>query len=150
MTAWHPEDTPARARISVFGWALVVIRAPMLIAVTYGGLLVLLLVRLIERPFAGLDRPMTPYITQGVCRAAFAIMGMTYLVRGQPMRHMGAVVANHSSWLDIFTLNACQRVYFVSKSEVRVWVGIGWLARATGTVFIARRGAEARARVRAP
>jgi 1-acyl-sn-glycerol-3-phosphate acyltransferase len=52
-------------------------------------------------------------------------------------------VANHSSWLDIFTLNAVQRIYFVSKSEVAGWPAIGWLARATGTVFITRKGTEA-------
>jgi 1-acyl-sn-glycerol-3-phosphate acyltransferase len=57
----------------------------------------------------------------------------------------GAIVANHSSWLDIFVLNACDRVYFVAKSEVAGWPGIGWLARATGTVFITRKGNEARA-----
>ena len=60
------------------------------------------------------------------------------------MRQKGAVVANHASWLDIFALNAVQRVYFVSKSEVAGWPGIGWLARATGTVFIARKGTEAK------
>ena len=53
------------------------------------------------------------------------------------------VVANHASWLDIFALNAPQRIYFVSKDEVRDWPGIGWLARATGTVFIARKSREA-------
>ena len=56
----------------------------------------------------------------------------------------GAVVANHASWLDIFALNARKRVYFVSKAEVRGWPGIGWLARATGTVFITRDPREAR------
>jgi 1-acyl-sn-glycerol-3-phosphate acyltransferase len=60
------------------------------------------------------------------------------------MHHRGAVVANHASWLDIFVLNACDRVYFVSKSEVASWPLIGWLARATGTVFIARNAAEAK------
>ena len=65
-------------------------------------------------------------------------------MHGRPMRRGGAVVANHASWLDIFTLNAAQRVYFVSKSDVRDWPGIGWLARATGTVFIERRATEAR------
>jgi lyso-ornithine lipid O-acyltransferase len=59
------------------------------------------------------------------------------------MQHKGALVANHASWLDIFTLNACDRIYFVSKSEVAGWPGIGWLARATGTVFINRQGREA-------
>ena len=64
---------------------------------------------------------------------------------GTPMQAAGAVVANHTSWLDIFVLNSLQRVYFVSKSEVAKWPGIGWLARATGTVFIERNPAQARA-----
>jgi 1-acyl-sn-glycerol-3-phosphate acyltransferase len=60
------------------------------------------------------------------------------------MTQPGAVVANHSSWLDIFSLNARKRIYFVSKSEVAGWPGIGWLARATGTLFIERNPAKAR------
>jgi 1-acyl-sn-glycerol-3-phosphate acyltransferase len=55
------------------------------------------------------------------------------------------MVANHASWLDIFTLNALARIYFVSKAEVARWPGIGWLARATGTVFIERRASAAKA-----
>ena len=61
------------------------------------------------------------------------------------MRQAGGRVANHASWLDIFALNARKRVYFVSKSEVARWPGIGWLARATGTVFIRRDAREAQA-----
>lgn len=98
----------------------------------------MLLLRLIERPLFGVERPMTPYITQAVCRSAFVIMGLPLLVRGPRMKVAGAVVANHGSWLDIFALNARKNVYFVSKSEVASWPGIGWLARATGTVFIQR------------
>ena len=59
------------------------------------------------------------------------------------MRSPGAFVANHSSWLDIFVLNSCARVYFVSKAEVSAWPLIGWLARATGTVFIRRSRQDA-------
>ena len=59
------------------------------------------------------------------------------------MEGRGAVVANHVSWLDIFALNAPQRIYFVAKSEVASWPGIGWLARATGTVFIRREARDA-------
>jgi 1-acyl-sn-glycerol-3-phosphate acyltransferase len=70
-------------------------------------------------------------------------LGIGFSTKGQPMTHRGAVVANHSSWLDIFTLNAKKNVYFVSKSEVAKWPGIGWLARATGTVFINRDRREA-------
>ena len=71
-------------------------------------------------------------------------MGIKYQIVGRPMTKNGAVVANHSSWLDIFTLNAAQCVYFVSKSEVAAWPGIGWLARAAGTVFIKRDRLQAK------
>lgn len=42
-------------------------------------------------------------------------------------------------------LNGISRIYFVAKSEVAGWAGIGWLARATGTVFIRRDRREAAA-----
>ncbi len=131
-------------RIGPAGWVRVVVRGAPLAVVIYGGLALLLLVRLVERPICGMDRPVSPWITQGVCRAAVWLLGLRLVVRGQPMRGRGAVVANHASWLDIFVLNAVDRVYFVSKAEVAGWAGIGWLARATGTVFITRKGAEAR------
>lgn len=63
------------------------------------------------------------------------------------MKGAGAVVANHSSWLDILVLNAPKRIYFVSKAEVADWAGISWLAKATGTVFIKRDRREARGQV---
>lgn len=144
MSDWSPASRPATVRISALGWGLALARGLVLALVVYGCLLLLLIVRLIEWPLAGLDRPVTPFLTQFVCRAAFVILGIGYRVRGRPMHHRGAVVANHSSWLDIFALNACQRVYFVSKAEVAAWPGIGWLARATGTAFIARDRKEAK------
>ena len=143
MTTWRSETGTAPFRPGFAGWGRVVLRGGVLWLVTYGCLVLLLLVRLLERPLFGLQRPITPHITQFVCRAAFVILGMRFTTRGTPMRGRGAVVANHASWLDIFTLNAPQRVYFVSKSEVAGWPGIGWLARATGTVFIQRKGSEA-------
>jgi len=142
--AWDSGTPISTAPIGVSGWALVILRAVFLIVLVFGGLAVLLVIRLIERPICGQDRPVTPWVTQIVCKVAFRIMGISRRVVGQPMRHRGAVVANHSSWLDIFTLNANQRIYFVSKSEVADWPGIGWLARATGTVFIERNPKRAR------
>ncbi|MBI1218222.1 MAG: 1-acyl-sn-glycerol-3-phosphate acyltransferase [Rhodobacteraceae bacterium] len=126
------------------GWVRVVLRGGVLGLLTYGCLVILLLVRLIERPLCGQNRPVTPHIAQFVCRSAFVILGIRMRVTGRPMRGHGAVVANHASWFDIFTLNAPQRIYFVAKSEVAGWAGIGWLARATGTVFINRKGSEAK------
>ena len=139
------EATMPLPRPGPMGWVRVVLRGLTLALVTYGCLLLLLLLRLVERPLFGLDRPWTPWITQFVCRAAMRILGIRLKVTGTPMQDRGAVVANHASWLDIFTLNAVQRIYFVSKDEVAGWPGIGWLARATGTVFIARKGTEAKA-----
>lgn len=144
MTDWHA-DKPALGRISPLGWLRVVIRIIPFAIVTYAGLLVLLALRLIEAPLSGQARPVTPYITQAVCKAALWIMGVRLRVAGAPMVERGAIVANHASWMDIFVLNACDRVYFVSKSEVAGWPGIGWLARATGTVFITRDPRQAKA-----
>lgn len=125
------------------GWIRVALRGFPLAVLVFGCLLILLLVRLVERPICGMRRPVTPFITQFVCRNSFRILGVGYHVQGSPMAGPGAVVANHSSWLDIFALNARKRIYFVSKAEVARWPGIGWLARATGTVFIARKRGEA-------
>jgi 1-acyl-sn-glycerol-3-phosphate acyltransferase len=75
-------------------------------------------------------------------------MGLRLTVGGQQMQKRGALVANHSSWLDIFVLNSRKNIYFVSKSEVARWPGIGWLARATGTVFIRRNAREAKAQTK--
>ncbi|UWQ30517.1 1-acyl-sn-glycerol-3-phosphate acyltransferase [Leisingera sp. M523] len=142
--SWQSEEAPDPVRISALGWLLVLLRGLPLAVLVFGGLLVLLALRLIERPVFGLQRPVTPFITQFVCRNAFRILGIRFKTRGTLMRQNGAVVANHASWLDIFALNARKRIYFVSKAEVANWPGIGWLARATGTVFIERNPKKAR------
>lgn len=139
------DDTVDLSQIGGFGWLRFALRAVLIVLLVLTCLIVLLLLRVIERPLCGLGRPVTPYITQFVCRNAFRLMGMRFIVRGMQMRYPGAVVANHSSWLDIFALNAAKRVYFVSKSEVANWPGIGVLAKATGTVFIERNPRKARA-----
>jgi 1-acyl-sn-glycerol-3-phosphate acyltransferase len=146
---WDSEDRPVPRRLGPGDWLRAGFRGAAMVAVTYGALVVLLLVRLVEAPMFGPRRPWTPWITQGVCRANLWLSGTAYRVMGRAMTGSGAVVANHASWFDIFTLNACQRVTFVSKAEVAGWAGIGWLARATGTLFIERdrRAAGAQARV---
>jgi 1-acyl-sn-glycerol-3-phosphate acyltransferase len=143
-TAWDSGVPPVYPRITILGWLRVVLRALGLFFVVFGGLLILLVVRLFERPIYGLHRPATPHITRTVCRTSLILIGLRHDVSGAPLMGHGAVVANHSSWLDIFVLNAAKRIYFVSKSEVAAWPGIGWLARATGTVFIERNPARAR------
>ncbi|MFY0648362.1 lysophospholipid acyltransferase family protein [Sulfitobacter geojensis] len=147
-TRWESDTPPVHPAITARGWIRVILRAVCLAVLVFGGLLILLLVRLIERPLYGLHRPITPYITQFVCRNALRILGLRLQVTGRPMTGQGAIVANHTSWLDIFVLNASKRIYFVSKSEVAGWPGIGWLARSTGTVFVVRNPAQAKAQTR--
>ncbi|MBT8423969.1 MAG: 1-acyl-sn-glycerol-3-phosphate acyltransferase [Silicimonas sp.] len=142
---WVSEDTPAIPRPKGLGWLRVFLRGFVLALVVFGGLLIMVVLRIVEAPVHGARRPWTPFITVAVCRAAFRILGMEYVSHGRRMDHRGAVVANHSSWMDIFALNAGGRVYFVSKSEVAAWPGIGLLARVTGTVFINRDRREAAA-----
>ena len=145
LTSWtSPEGEASPVAIGAAGWAMVAWRLPLMALVVFGGLLLLLVLRLFERPLFGLRRPLTPFITQAVCRASLLLMGLRLHIEGSPMRGRGAMVANHASWLDIFVVNAAQRVYFVAKSEVAGWPGIGWLARATGTVFINREARDAR------
>ncbi len=141
---WGSEETTDPVVIGPMGWLRVALRGGALAILVFGCFLILMLLRLIERPLYGERRPITPYLVQFVSRTSFLILGMGYSTQGNLMREQGAVVANHSSWLDIFALNARKRVYFVSKSEVAAWPGIGWLARGTGTVFIERNAARAR------
>ena len=145
---WHGATPAEWTGPGLRGWLRVARRGPLLVAVMLGALALSLALRPLERRIWGLSRPLTSRITQGACRAALAILGLRLRVTGQPMQAHGAMVANHASWLDIFALNARASVYFVSKAEVAGWPGIGWLARATGTVFIRRERREAAAQVR--
>lgn len=135
---WSSTDAPPQYRLGPLAVALVAIRGLALILLIFGGLLLLLVLRLIERPLFGMRRPLTPWITVLVCRTALRIIGLSVTHHGTPMSQRGMIVANHSSWLDIFVLNSAGPVYFVSKSDVAGWPGIGWLARATGTFFVER------------
>lgn len=143
MSNWR-DDWPLRPEFSWMDWVRIVLRGIAMGGLIFGGLAVLLLVRVIEAPLYRAHRPWTPFITQFVCKGVFRILRFPLTVKGRPMEHDGAMVSNHCSWLDIFALNACARIYFVAKAEVSTWPGIGWLARGTGTVFIARKGSEAK------
>ncbi|MFN4172859.1 MAG: lysophospholipid acyltransferase family protein [Pseudorhodobacter sp.] len=143
MTDWRSDRVAVR-RPGLVAQGLAALRFGTFGLVVFGGLAVLLLVRLVEAPLNGAVRPWSPHVTQAVCRLSLILLGLRLTMRGRPMRERGALVANHSSWVDIFVLNACDRVCFVSKAEVASWPGIGWLARATGTLFIARDPAQAK------
>ncbi len=141
---WHSDDYPEEAAISLGGWLRVVLRGGAIIGLIGLCLPLLLIARGAERLIVGARRPISAFFPKFVSRAAFFILGIKHKTRGEQMRHAGAVVSNHGSWLDIFALNARKRVFFVSKAEVSKWPGIGFMARSTGTVFINRDRREAR------
>ena len=135
---WTSKSAPVMAPITLGGWLRVALRGPLLALLVFGGLAVLVFLRLFEWPLTGGRRPVTSNIAPFVSRNSLRILGIAQVLDGEPIRGYGVVVANHSSWLDIFVLNARQHIIFVSKAEVANWPVIGWLARATGTMFVQR------------
>ena len=140
---------PAPTRFHPLHFILGLVRFLALVLLIYGGVALMVLLRLLELPLFGARRPWTPLITQFVCLGALQIFGLRLHLYGQPYfgRRFQPVtsVSNHISWMDIFVLNAAARSYFVAKSEVAGWPGIGLLARVTGTLFINRKKQHAKA-----
>ena len=135
---WRGETPPPPARPGPLGWAVALSRGLSVISVLLIGVILILPLRAIERLFAGPRRPLTGPWVQGVCRLCLWLMGIGWQRIGTPMRGPGAMVANHSSWLDIFVLNAAAPLFFVSKAEVAGWPGINILTRVTNTHFVTR------------
>ncbi len=135
---WRGEPDLAVPRPSAMGLVRAIWRGVPLLLVLGSGLALMGVLRPVEWLTVHPRRPWTPWITVTVCRVALRLLGIRTQVEGRPMQGSGAFVANHSSWLDIFVLNSCAPLVFVAKSEVADWPGIGWLARATGTLFVRR------------
>ena len=125
-------------------WIRFALRAIAFIAVCGTCLILLVILRQVERLIWGARRPVTAYLVQFVCWWFFIVTGLKYRITGTPMGQKGIIVANHVAWLDIFSLSVAKRIFYVSKAEVRGWPGIGILARATGTIFINRDRREAK------
>jgi len=137
--AWYgDEPIPSVPRPGVLGWFLVGTRGFGIVSVLMMGVILIMPLRLTERYFTGPRRPLTGPWVQGVCRLCLWIMGIRWQREGSPMRGPGAIVANHSGWLDILALNAAMPVFFVSKAEVAGWPGINILTRVTNTHFVTR------------
>lgn len=66
------------------------------------------------------------------------IIGGQVTTYGQPAPVGSLLASNHVSWLDIALLGGQTEITFLSKSEVKHWPVIGWLAAQAGTLFIER------------
>lgn len=141
-TSWNSEEEPPATKLDPLNWAVALMRLVMLAIVIYSLMVVLAIARLLEAPFG--VRRVSTLVVQLACKVSLRVLGFRVKLHGKPMKHKGALVSNHSSWLDIFSLNAAARVFFVSKAEVSKWPAIGLIARSTGTVFIERRASHAK------
>lgn len=73
---WYSDDEPPVQPLEFRDWIRVIRRGLPLAMLVFGCLLILLAVRLFEAPIWGQRRPITPFITQFVCRNAFRILGL--------------------------------------------------------------------------
>lgn len=70
-------------------------------------------------------------------------MGIAIEVRGG-FPEPGAVISNHTGYLDILTFAAIAPCVFVSKAEIRGWPVLGWMTTMSGTIYVERgRGGSA-------
>ncbi len=135
MSTWDPDHVAPPRTFGVVGWLRISVVWMQLAILIYGLLIVFWLIRAVEWPFG---TKASTALTNFACRNTLRILGIRLKVNGSPMREPGAVVANHSSWLDIFALNATHEINFVAKAEVRNWFGVGIIARSLRASFIER------------
>ena len=89
---------------------------------------------------AALGRPRVQTMQRWSARC-LSVMGVEVSLSG-PIPASGLIVSNHLSYLDIWVFSAVTRCAFVSKSEVKWWPVVGWVASLAGTVFIDRSRAS--------
>lgn len=64
------------------------------------------------------------------------------------VQHRGFLFSNHVSFFDTLVMSYLLPTRFVAKAEVKKWPFIGWIAAATGTMFVNRNNKARRADVR--
>ncbi|MCP5087282.1 MAG: 1-acyl-sn-glycerol-3-phosphate acyltransferase [Rhodobacteraceae bacterium] len=138
MISWGEGEDVKLPLPKGFGWVRFSARVTLVAITIFGLMLPMFAARALRM------KAFSEAIVRIACVICLRFFGIPLQIEGKPMEHPGAVVANHASWLDIFTLNAVQRVYFVSKDELQNWPLIGIIARSAGTVFIERRTRAAR------
>lgn len=142
MVLWKGVEPEPYLKLGIVGWLRLGLRLVIYAVVTIELVLLWALAKLLEKLIGG-DR-MSGAVVRLWARVGHSILGLKLELEGTEMTHGGAVVANHTSWTDIFVLHSAAHIHFVSKAEVAGWPVIGWLARITGTLFIERKPTEAK------
>jgi 1-acyl-sn-glycerol-3-phosphate acyltransferase len=72
-------------------------------------------------------------------KASCLIMGIGVQIHGQRSADRPVLyVANHISWLDIFTMGGAMTPSFVARADLEGWTLFGWLSTLRRTIFIDR------------
>ncbi|WP_069298956.1 lysophospholipid acyltransferase family protein [Neptunicoccus sediminis] len=137
MTTWDDGSRAVVKPFGVMGWLRCCLRVAAMAVIIFGLMGPMVMLRISGFTAAA------QWVVGLACRGVLRVIGLPVILTGTPMPYGGAVVANHCSWLDIFTLNAVQKVLFVAKAEVQHWPLIGLIARSVGTIFIERRTSHA-------
>jgi lyso-ornithine lipid O-acyltransferase len=69
--------------------------------------------------------------------SAWAV-GVDIHIKGERLQRDVLYIANHISWLDIFTLSGRTGCAFVTKADMEPWPVIGWIATLNNSVFVQR------------
>lgn len=80
-------------------------------------------------------------ISQWWARQVLNALGVEMVVEGDQGDLKGplVIISNHISWVDIPVILALFKVHFVSKSDIKSWPIIGFLAAKTGTIFLEKK-----------
>ncbi|UPH70788.1 1-acyl-sn-glycerol-3-phosphate acyltransferase [Abyssibius alkaniclasticus] len=140
--AWGEGTEAPFAKIGVLGGLRFGLFAVIFVLGTLPLISLTLLSYMVERLTGG--RGLSDVFIKTWGRMGRLLCGLKLEIRGTELAQGGAMVANHVSWSDIFVLHDAAHIHFVAKSEVKSWPGIGFLANATGTIFIERRATEAK------
>jgi 1-acyl-sn-glycerol-3-phosphate acyltransferase len=92
---------------------------------------------LLRRVTGGLSEQTRIEVLHRWSRRTLPRMGIAIDVTGSPTSG-GLIASNHLSYLDILVYCAIAPCAFVSKSEVRGWPAVGWIATLAGTVYVDR------------
>jgi len=138
-TEVEPEPAP---KLGIIGWLRLIVRLLIYSILTLELFILWALAMLLERLIGG--QKASGAVVRLWARVGHSLLGLRLEIEGEEMTHGGALVANHSSWTDIFVLHSAAHIHFVSKAEVASWPVIGFLARVTGTLFIERNPREAK------
>ena len=140
MNTWTKESVPTLPTPTVFGRIVGSLRLSCLLGITIPAVAMFLIGRAL-RSILGRRVVFHFGLARMWARGCLWLTGLKLRLTGSPIKN-GALVANHSSWLDILALRAATLIYFVSKAEVANWPGVGFITKITGTVFIERRRTE--------